>query len=280
MSCTELPESAGDGWYNAPLYYDIIFDQDTAREADFLEKAFSLHAEPAAASNLRILEPACGSGRFLEELSLRGHGVTGFDVEPAMVEFSRERLKLAGHGGRVIKQKMEKFTMPGEFDMAYCLVSTFKYLLNESDARSHLRDIARHLRVGGIYLLGFHLSNYDRAQQQREHWKGSRDRISVDCIIDTSQPDPHFRLESLQSTLKISENGRIKTMRTAWQVRTYDAAQVRAMLQAVPELTLVKCYDFCYDSSEPRVLEDPWEDVILVLRKNRDTRTVNPRKFT
>ena len=103
---------------------------------------FSKHAKPAVASNLRILEPACGSGRLLEELSARGHGVTGFDVEPAMVEFSRQRLKSAGYGGSVIKQRMEKFTIPGKFDMAYCLVSTFKYLLNERDARSHLRDIA------------------------------------------------------------------------------------------------------------------------------------------
>jgi hypothetical protein len=165
-------------------------------------------------------------------------------------------------------QRMEKFTMPGKFDMAYCLVSTFKYLLNESDARSHLRDIARHLRVGGIYLLGFHLSRYDRPKQQGEHWEGSREGVSVDCMIDTAPPDSQLRLENLESTLQISENGMKKTIRTAWQFRTYDAAQVRAMLQTVPELTLVKCYDFYYDSSEPRELEDPWDDVILVLKKN------------
>ncbi|MFP6873962.1 MAG: class I SAM-dependent methyltransferase [Verrucomicrobiales bacterium] len=277
MSSIKLPENNGQGWYNSPLYYDIIFDQDTIREADFLEKVFSKHAKPAVASNLRILEPACGSGRLLEELSVRGHGVTGFDVEPAMVEFSRQRLKLAGHGGSVIKQRMEKFTIPGKFDMAYCLVSTFKYLLNERDARSHLRDIARHLRAGGIYLLGFHLSNYARTRQQRECWKGSRDRIRVDCVIDSARPDSHLRLENLESTLEISENGTTKTMKTAWQFRTYDAAQVRSMLRAVPEFTLVKCYDFCYDSDQPRELEDSWEDVILVLRKNSDSGAGNRR---
>lgn len=268
MSCAESAENAEAGWYSSPLYYDIIFDQGTSHESDFLEAAFHIHAEPRASKSIRLLEPACGSGRLLAELAARGHAVTGFDLEPAMVDFSRERLSLARHKGAVFRMGMEQFTVPGIFDMAYCLVSTFKYLRNERDARSHLRHVARHLRRGGIYLLGFHLSDYDQASEQREHWKGSRGKVNVDCVIDSGLPDQIARVEKIVSKLTIRENDEERTMKTQWEFRTYDAEEVRAMLQAVPEFTLVKCYDFCYDVNEPRTLDDPWEDVILVLKKN------------
>ena len=152
-----------------PLYYDIIFDQETSREAEFLELMVSLHAARGELGALDILEPACGSGRLMELLSGMGHRVTGFDMSPAMIEFSRNRLLLAGHEPRLYQMGMEEFQIPGKFDMAYCLVSTFKYLLNEQDASSHLRNVAAHLRRGGIYVLGFHLSTYSKNDRQREH---------------------------------------------------------------------------------------------------------------
>ena len=30
-------------WYDTPLYYDIVFDAGTGREADFLEAVWSKH---------------------------------------------------------------------------------------------------------------------------------------------------------------------------------------------------------------------------------------------
>ena len=45
------------------------------------------------------------------------------------------------------------------------------------------------------------------------------------------------------------------------------AAQVRALLRKVPELSLVGSYDFTYDISAPRELDDSYSDLILVLRR-------------
>jgi len=59
-------------WYETPLYYDIIFDADTQKEADFLEALLQRHVPGKKG---RILEPACGSGRIMAELGRRGHSV-------------------------------------------------------------------------------------------------------------------------------------------------------------------------------------------------------------
>ena len=46
-------------WYDTPLYYDIVFDADTSKEADFLEAVAIKHGASGFTSALRILEPAC-----------------------------------------------------------------------------------------------------------------------------------------------------------------------------------------------------------------------------
>ena len=268
MHSAQSPGDIEEGWYNLPLYYDIIFDQDTAREAEFLEEVFHINADRGALERLDILEPACGSGRLMERLSEMGHTLTGFDLSSAMIEFSTERLRRAGHVPRVFNMAMEEFQIPGKFDMAYCLVSTFKYLLDERDASSHLRNVASHLRSGGIYVLGLHLSDYSRNERQREQWVGSRGGVRVDCTIDSDLPDPDSRIEKIQSRLKICEKNKQKTVNTEWKFRTYDATQVRSLIESVPDFSLEKCYDFCYDTSESRELDSPWEDVILILKKH------------
>ena len=43
-------------WYDTPLYYDIVFDDGTRAEADFLEGAYLKHTRPS--KTRRLLEPA------------------------------------------------------------------------------------------------------------------------------------------------------------------------------------------------------------------------------
>ena len=54
---------------------------------------------------------------------------------------------------------------------------------------------------------------------------------------------------------------------TRWQFRTYSTAEMKRLLKKVPELELLECYDFSYDIDAPRVFNDSYEDIVLVLRK-------------
>ena len=77
-------------WYETPRYYDAIFDVDTDVEARFLEDAYAAHSSPPerARAPLRVLEPACGSGRLMVEMARRGWRPHGFDLTPEMVTFA------------------------------------------------------------------------------------------------------------------------------------------------------------------------------------------------
>ena len=154
-------------WYDTPIYYDMVFDQETPEEVDFLETMMHRHG---TTQGLRVLEPACGSGRLVVELARRGYDVTGFDLSAPMLEYAGRRLRQQQLRAHLHEGRMQEFEYSEKFDLAHCFVSTFKYLLTEDDARSHLQCIANSLHPGGIYVLGFHLSDYEETSRQRERW--------------------------------------------------------------------------------------------------------------
>ena len=261
-------------WYDAPRYYDIVFDAGSTAEARFLE---GVHRRHAASPGKRALEPACGSGRLMVELARRGWDVTGFDLNPAMLAYARERLQRAGLRARLLRADMSDFRVRGQFDLAHCLVSTFKYLLDERSARSHLECVARALKPGGIYALGFHLSEYAARSRSRERWVARRGRTTVVCNTQVEPADRHARLEDVRTRLVVRERGRERRTETRWRFRTYDEREVTSLFRSVPELEHVATYDFGYRIDRPRNWPDDQLDCVFVLRKrSRSARRTAP----
>lgn len=259
MAWTELD------WYDTPRYYDLVFDADTAKEADFLESAQACYGRTRGR---RVLEPACGSGRLVLELARRGWSVTGFDLSRPMLEFARARLDAAGLSARLDERRLESFRYrAGSFDLAHCLVSTFKYLLDEEGARGHLECVARALKPGGLYVLGFHLSEYDTTSRARERWVIEEEGCRVVCNIQSWPPDRRRRLEAVRSRLTVTEGGEERRSETSWQFRTYDAREVRRLFRSVPALELVAVHDFNHDIEETIPFDGEQLDCVFVLRR-------------
>jgi SAM-dependent methyltransferase len=253
-------------WYETPLYYDIVFDQETDLEADFLRDALARHG---TTNGRRILEPACGSGRLVAELARRGFDVTGIDLSDGMLAYARQRLAKHRLKARLIKADMARFAFRSKFDLAHCLVSSFKYLLTEADARAHLRCIADVLKPGGLYILGTHLTDYADRQRNRERWTARRNDLEVICNIQGWPADPRKRLEQVRSRLIVRRNGRVRRFETNWMFRTYGVRQLRSLIASVPRLEHVATYDFFHDIDRPAALDGIGMDVVLVLRRTR-----------
>lgn len=255
-------------WYDTPLLYDIVFEEDTKKEGDFLEQAFERFGRVAKKrSPRRVLEPACGSGRLIVEMARRGWQATGFDLSQPMLDFAAKRLAEAKLAATLKVARMESFAFREKFELAHCFVSTFKYLLDEESARGHLQSVADALLPGGLYLLGFHLTDYDWDACQHERWVGQRDGVKVVCNIRSWPPEARKRREKVRSRMTVTQDGKVRHTETEWWFRTYDAAQARKLLRSVPALELVATYDFCYDWTTPRDLDDKQLDTLLILRK-------------
>lgn len=246
-------------WYEEARYYDILFGWDASRERDFLLDAsarFGLGRAPA-----RCLEPFCGTGRLLRVVP----NAVGFDLSPAMVRFARST------GCRVFRADAGRFALAeGSIDLAYCLIDSFRHLLTEEAARGHLRAVARALRPGGLYVLGFDVTGGLTPEDSLEEWESRRGPIHVAGRIEVlGDADRARRVETMRVELTVRERGTTRTIESLQPLRTYSHAQARALLERATDgaLELAAVFDRRYDLDRPMALEAIDGSAVFILRR-------------
>ena len=250
--------------YDRPDLWDFAFSDETDFEADFIQQMASrwLNTNRPA-----VLEIGCGGGRQTVNLAMRGLPVTAFDLNPTCVRETQRRLKRRRLAANVFTADMLDFQTSETFDLAHCLVNTFRHLTDERSARCHLQAVARALRPGGLYLLGFHLLPPDAAEEDCERWTLRRGKKSVTVTVRVLQFCRRTRLETVRFSLKATLPSGVIRLRSDHQLRIYRADQFRSLLRAVPEFELLSVHDFCYDADNPLPLDDQLGDAVFVLRR-------------
>lgn len=256
-------------WYAHPKYYEAIFGADSQREIDFLLET----NERYGTRGRRWLEPACGAGRLLQEGARRGLRLTGYDASTAMLDHARARLspgelrRVQIHPG-----SMEAFcprALHGRFDLAFNLVSTFRYLPDERAATDHLRCVRMMLKPDGIYVLGFHLTDYERTRPEHERWVGRVGNERVVCNTHEWPPNRAERFSAMRNRLDIRGPRRRWRIETRWRFRTYDDQQARALFRRVG-FQVVALFDFDYEINAPLSWSTDRLDRVFILSAGSD----------
>lgn len=132
---------------NLAGYYDFIYSRkDYKRESATLRK---LIRENLQSRGDKLLEVACGTGRYLEHLE-KHFSCTGVDLNPAMLRVARKRLEAV-----TLKQgDMRTFDLHERFDVVLCLFSSIANLKNDRELRQTMKNLSRHLQPEGVLIVG------------------------------------------------------------------------------------------------------------------------------
>jgi SAM-dependent methyltransferase len=101
----------------------------------------------------RLLDVCCGMGRHAIPLAKLGVRVTGVDISTPYLKHARAEAKRQGVEVRFVKIDMRKIDFRSEFDGAINLFTSFGYFPRARDDLKVLRNIARALKPGGVFLL-------------------------------------------------------------------------------------------------------------------------------
>lgn len=184
--------------YDHPAWYDILFRRGSATTARGLERVARLRYA-SGRRRLTFVEPACGTGRLLVPLALRAHRVLGYDRNPAMVAYARERLTTAAGPaaarGIVVAKMTAASLQLGEAvaDVAFMLDNSIRHLDSRGALQGHLIDTARLLRPGGLYIVGLSFHDPGRAGPDEDSWEGRRGRCRVRQLLQYLPPDAGSR---------------------------------------------------------------------------------------
>ncbi|PAY15588.1 N,N-dimethyltransferase [Rhodopirellula sp. SM50] len=259
----ELNESI----YDHPKYYDLVFGADCAAETKFiLGCAEQYSSRPAK----RFFEPACGTGRLLYSLARRGHDVDGLDLNPKAIEFCNARFKRHEMPYRAFVADMSDFRLRKKTDVAFNTINSFRHLPTEAAARGHFESMADAVRVGGLYLLGVHLTPTQAIPSEGESWSARRGHLTVNTHMWTNSRDPKRRVERFGIRFDIHRPSGSVRIVDELVLRSYTMRQMKALIDHSGLWEIVETFDFGYDLSEPITVDAASEDVVYVLRRRRN----------
>jgi SAM-dependent methyltransferase len=137
-----------EGFWTA--YAPIMFDEDRWAEVPAIVDAIESLCRPSP--GCAVLDACCGPGRHSIELASRGYRVTGIDITEAYLEAARESA-IDLPNARFVRADVRTFEMPGTFDLALNLYTSFGYFADPAEDRTALRRLRRALKPGGTLLL-------------------------------------------------------------------------------------------------------------------------------
>jgi SAM-dependent methyltransferase len=139
-------------------WYEEVFDEDYLRTVPFMtpaqtarEVAFirEMLAPPAAGE---VLDIGCGYGRHALDLAQQGFHVTGLDLSLPLLIRAADQAQKRGLGVDFVHADMREMSFNAQFDGAYCVLSSFGYFDEETNARV-AGAICKALKPGGRFLL-------------------------------------------------------------------------------------------------------------------------------
>ena len=218
-------------WYLHPAWYDVLHSPGTAGEVGGLEQIARRYLRPKSRGPLTILEPACGTGRYLRVFAARGHRVVGIDSTPEMVEYAQARLARFGDRARVICADMTDFRMPTvrgkrwKADFAFNPINSIRHLTTDAQMVAHLRAVRASLRVGGIYAVGLSMCQYGAEFPSEDVWRGARGSLSVTQVVQYLPSPKGSRREQVHSLLIAVTPKREAHLNTSYPLRAYSCPQ-------------------------------------------------------
>ncbi|WP_266203549.1 class I SAM-dependent methyltransferase [Pontibacter kalidii] len=136
-------------WFDSPYYHILYQHRDMQEAQHFMDRLLAhLHPKP----NDRILDLACGKGRYSRYLSQKGYDVTGIDLSERSISYAK---KYEGEQLHFERHDMREVYRPGYFDFILNLFTSFGYFDNETENVVALRATAESLKHGGKLVIDF-----------------------------------------------------------------------------------------------------------------------------
>jgi SAM-dependent methyltransferase len=232
------------------LEYEPIFQLEKDRHE--VARLLELLELPAGS---RVLDLPCGQGRHAHLLAEAGFDVDGLDYSAHLLDIARERG--TGRTLRYVRGDMRRLPArwTGRFDAVLNLFTSFGFFMDPADDRTVIREIARVLAPGGLFV--FHAGSRDGVMARfldRDWWQADDGTM----VAHEREFDPLSGVLSIRSTFR----GPRATGERAHRIRLYTATRI-AELCADAGLIVEQAFDGFRD----RPLTRRSTEMLLVARK-------------
>jgi SAM-dependent methyltransferase len=228
--------------YSNPKYYDVAFGWDPVEEIQIFRMIFEQHV-PFPVK--RILEPACGTGRFLVSLPPYGYDVVGYDQSGDMIAFARKRISEEGLYKKAIALigEMQAARFAERFDAAINPINSFAYLLSDGDILAHLLNTSVSLKRDAVYIIQLSCMFDNPENFKASQWKLKKFGIEIETTWKIVDQIVSSKTCYHHSLLKIEEKGRELILEENHKLRLWTYEDLKQLTKATGKFVLEAIYD-------------------------------------
>jgi SAM-dependent methyltransferase len=183
---------------------------------------YAFYAHYAAQATGPILEPMCGSGRYLIPMLEDGYTVDGFDASPFMIKALKKKCAQKNLNPHVWEQFLEGVPTEKLYNLIFIPDSSFCLFLNPAQIRMCLQKIYSLLQKGGTFV--FDLETIYAVPAKMGIWQGK---------VFTKPDGTHL----MQSTLPLPIENNIATV-----VCRYELIDKTEIIKTEMEYFQIKLY--------------------------------------
>lgn len=197
------------------------------------EDALQCYLKYAEEADGAILEPMCGTGRFLIPLLEKGYPVTGFDYSPHMLDVCRQKCRKLGLKATLEEASFETFSLQGTYRLIFIPSSSFCLLTTVDEIVQALKFISNRLEPGGKFV--FEIETLKALGESQGIWKGKwvNKLDGSKIVINTlSQFDSATRIETVLCRYELWEENVISNTEVEdFRLRLYEPAEIELLLK-------------------------------------------------
>lgn len=136
-------------WFDSPYYHTLYKYRDEQEAKNFIDRLIAF-LKPKSES--KMLDLACGKGRYSRHLASKGFEVVGLDLSPSSIDYARQfetpLLTFYTHDMRQIYRT-------NYFDYVFNFFTSFGYFKSDKEHLRTLKTIAAGLKPNGYFILDF-----------------------------------------------------------------------------------------------------------------------------
>lgn len=218
-----------------PLHYRKLctefYDLDKPEEpAD----AFEFYLKYAQAAQGPILEPMCGSGRFLLPLVAQGFDVDGVDASSFMLEACRKRAAEMRLAPKLFQQTLETLELARRYALAFIPAGSFGLITQAAQAQAALRRLHAALLPGGKLVLEVDRPAFESSTSWP--WGGRWLKRPDGALLVMSWLGQYAASERISYSVHryelVLEGRVVETEMEEFNLRAYEAPEFQALLEA------------------------------------------------
>lgn len=145
-------------WFDSPYYHILYKYRDDSEAEGFIDHLLQ-QLQPEA--DAKMLDLACGKGRYSRHLANKGYKVVGLDLSAKSI---REAKKWEHNRLHFHEHDMREPLPESGFDYIFNFFTSFGYFNSEVEDLQTLRNVQAGLKPGGTFVLDFFNAHY--VQQQ------------------------------------------------------------------------------------------------------------------